>query len=124
MASVASGNPDTGSINSAGIRHLTFHEMRHAFASHLVMNGTDLPSIRALMGHGDINTTMRYAHLAPDHLRLAAEDFSFDAGVGIRRSNILLVRDDAAPGRTLSHATGQILPSYACHPKSILPIQS
>ena len=71
MASVASGNPDTGSINSAGIKHLTFHEMRHTFASHLVMNGTDLPSIQALMGHADIKTTMRYSHLAPEHLHKA-----------------------------------------------------
>jgi len=71
MASVASGNPDTGSINSAGIKHLTFHEMRHTFASHLVMNGTDLPSIQALMGHGDIKTPMRYSHLTPEHLHRA-----------------------------------------------------
>ena len=43
-----------GSFNTteerAGIKHLTFHEMRHTFASHLVMNGTDLPSIQALTG--------------------------------------------------------------------------
>ena len=31
------------------------------------MNGTDLPSIRALMGHADIKTTMRYSHVAPEH---------------------------------------------------------
>ena len=111
-------------IKASGLDHMTFHSLRHTYASLLVMKGRDLPTVQQLLGHADIKTTMRYAHLAPDHLRLAVEDFSFDAGVGIRRSNILLVRDDAAPGRTLSYSTGQILPSYGCHPKSILPIQS
>jgi site-specific recombinase XerD len=58
-------------VERAGIKHLTFHEMRHTFASHLVMNGTDLPSIQALMGYADIKTTMRYSHLAPEHLHRA-----------------------------------------------------
>jgi integrase len=46
---------------------VTFHTLRHTFASHLVMAGVDLPSLKELMGHSSIQTTMRYAHLAPDH---------------------------------------------------------
>jgi site-specific recombinase XerD len=42
------------------------------------MKGRDLPTVQQLLGHADIKTTMRYAHLAPDHLRFAVEDFSFD----------------------------------------------
>ena len=44
------------------------HSLRHTFASHLVMNGVDLPTVKKLLGHADIQTTMIYAHLAPDHL--------------------------------------------------------
>ncbi len=62
----------------AGIRkNVTVHMLRHTYASHLVMAGVDLPTVKTLLGHADIHTTMRYAHLAPDHLRQAAEKLSF-----------------------------------------------
>ena len=55
--------------NQTGIEDLTkLHTLRHTYASHLVMNGVDLPTVQRLMGHSDIQTTMIYAHLAPDHL--------------------------------------------------------
>lgn len=44
------------------------HMLRHTFASHFVMAGGDLRTLRDILGHSDIHTTMRYAHLAPDHL--------------------------------------------------------
>jgi len=53
------------------------HTLRHTFASHLVMKGVDLPTVRKLMGHTDIQTTMIYAHLAPDHLEKAVDKLSF-----------------------------------------------
>jgi integrase len=65
-------------VKGAGLDHITFHTLRHTYASHLVMKGTDLPTVQQLLGHSDIKTTMRYAHLAPDHLRLAVEDFDFE----------------------------------------------
>jgi integrase len=50
---------------------LTFHDTRHTFASHLVMNGADLVTVSSLLGHADISTTMRYAHLSQEHRKAA-----------------------------------------------------
>jgi integrase len=62
----------------AEIEELTkVHTLRHTFASHLVMSGVDLPTVKKLMGHSDIETTMIYAHLSPDHLADAVNKLSF-----------------------------------------------
>jgi len=71
------GSFDTA-VQSAGLSHVTFHALRHTFASHLVMRGADLPSVQRLMGHNDIKTTMRYAHLAPDHLQQVIQKLDWE----------------------------------------------
>jgi integrase len=62
----------------AGIKkNVTVHSLRHTYASHLVMAGVDLATVKTLLGHADIHTTMRYAHLAPDHLQDAINKLPF-----------------------------------------------
>jgi len=57
----------------AGLEDVRIHDLRHTFASVAVMNGMSLPMIGALLGHSQPRTTARYAHLASDPLREAAE---------------------------------------------------
>ena len=60
-------------IRHVGLKGVTFHTLRHTFASHAVMNGVDLFTVGKLLGHKTIQQTQRYAHLAPDHMRSAVE---------------------------------------------------
>ena len=44
-----------------------FHDLRHTFVSHLVMNGVDIKTVQELLSHHSLTMTMRYSHLAPAH---------------------------------------------------------
>ena len=54
-------------VKKAEIENIRFHDLRHTFASHLVMNGVDVMTVKELLGHASLTMTMRYTHLAPDH---------------------------------------------------------
>ena len=59
-------------LNKLGLEG-NIHQFRHTFASHLVMKGAGVETVSKLLGHSTIEMTMKYAHLAPDHLRKAVE---------------------------------------------------
>jgi integrase len=60
-------------VREAGISDFCWHDLRHTFASRLVMAGVDLRTVAELLGHKTLAMVMRYAHLAPGHMREAIE---------------------------------------------------
>ena len=64
------------------VKKIGWHVLRHTFASQLAQKGISLKAIQELLGHSDIQTTMRYAHLSPKELRSAIDVLNFGQHLG------------------------------------------
>ncbi len=60
-------------LKKAGLRHVRFHDLRHTFASHLVLQKCSLKVVQVLMGHSSVRMTERYAHVADEQLVAAVD---------------------------------------------------
>jgi len=60
----------------AGLKDVRIHDLRHTFALTAVASGQGLPMIGKLLGHTQVQTTARYAHLAADPIKIAADSVS------------------------------------------------
>jgi integrase len=74
-----------GSINSAAKRagikgEVKMHQLRHAFCSHALMQGIDPRTVQKWMGHKTLQTTLRYAHVSPDHEKAAIQRLRYKSG--------------------------------------------
>jgi len=65
-------------LRRSGINHCRIYDLRHTFASNLVMAGVDIVTVKELMGHKDISMTMRYSHPTPEHKKQAINRLNFN----------------------------------------------
>ena len=75
----------------AGFPKLRLHDLRHSYASMGLARGDALPVIGAILGHTDVKTTSRYAHLADDPVRQAADGISESIKAALTQSRSAVV---------------------------------
>jgi len=66
-----------GARNAAGVRPITFHELRHTFGTRMAANGVPLRTVQHWMGHADSKTTQIYAHYQPTDTEAETVDGAF-----------------------------------------------
>jgi integrase len=70
-------------VKLAKLDDVTFHTLRHTFASWAMMKGASLKELQELLGHASITMTLRYAHLSPERLRSAVGRLDGLTGGGV-----------------------------------------
>ena len=94
----------------SGVGHVRFHDLRHTFATNLVMNGVDLVTVKEILGHSDISMTVRYSHPS-DERKMAAVEVIVGRGterpsLHVSRGhghNLVTIPDSAKEGQYVSH---------------------
>lgn len=73
---------------------IRFHDLRHTFASHFMMNGGNIYDLQKILGHSSLEMTQRYAHMSNDHLADAIKIVSFapDAALGSKTQELIGVK--------------------------------
>ena len=79
-------------IRKADLKNFRFHDLRHTFASRLVMKGVDLVTVQELLGHKSILMTKRYSHPTPEHKKRAVNFVNIDDSFNSPDFNNLEVR--------------------------------
>ena len=74
-------------LRDAGITAFRFHDLRHTFATRMLRRTQNLKLVSKLLGHRNIETTMKYAHVLIDDMRLAMDEFSV-FGVGPQKTKL------------------------------------
>ena len=89
-------------LRRAKIHDFRFHDLRHTFASHMVMAGVDITTVSRLMGHKSLSMTLRYSHLAPAHKKSAVS--VLDRSFGEFGSRLVHVFPDSNKKRATQNA--------------------
>lgn len=74
-------------LKEAGIEDFRWHDLRHTFASRLVMKGVDIRTVAQLLGHRTLQMVMRYAHLSQSHELAAVERLCNTDQEDVKRSD-------------------------------------
>jgi site-specific recombinase XerD len=85
-------------LTKAGVREITFHVLRHTYASNFVMNGGSIYDLQKILGHTKVEMTMIYAHHSPEHLKGAIETVRFSKDGNQSTSPYLALVNAQQPG--------------------------
>jgi integrase len=78
-------------VKRAGLKKITFHMFRHTVATRLLQNGADIVTVKEIMGHSNINTTLRYAHTNAERQRREMEKLASNTPNDNRRDESVTV---------------------------------
>jgi len=92
-------------LKAAGVENFHWHDLRHTFASRLIMAGVDLRTVQELMGHKTITMTLRYSHLSPAHQLDAVQKLNRPKKTGTTTGTKPEPASEAKPTRSQTRRT-------------------